>query len=37
MGKKDLKYLFVGDNYNSDCRASAQAPNWESIAVIEEL
>ena len=36
-GRKGLKYVYLGDNYMSDCYWAAKIENWDSIAVVEEL
>ena len=37
LNKKDLKCIYVGDNYLSDCYSVTKLKNWECIAVVEEL
>lgn len=37
LGRKDLKYVYLGDNYMGDCYWTAKIANWDSIAIVEEL
>ena len=37
LASPTLKFLFFGDSLMSDCGASAKLPNWEALAIIEEL
>ncbi len=37
LGRGSLKYLYVGDNYVSDCYWSGKLKNWDSLAVVEEF
>ena len=35
--KEKVKILYIGDNLFTDCNASEQLENWNSIAICEEL
>jgi hypothetical protein len=37
LGKEQVKFLFLGDNFNSDCVHSGKIENWNSVAVYEDL
>jgi len=37
LGKTNLKYVYLGDNYVSDCFWPPKLKDWDSIAIIEEL
>eukprot|EP00826_Nyctotherus_ovalis_P019377 TRINITY_DN1596_c0_g1_i2.p1 TRINITY_DN1596_c0_g1~~TRINITY_DN1596_c0_g1_i2.p1 ORF type:complete len:364 (-),score=112.70 TRINITY_DN1596_c0_g1_i2:809-1900(-) len=37
LGRTNLKYAYLGDNYMGDCYWTAKLPNWDGIAVVEEL
>jgi HAD superfamily 5'-nucleotidase-like hydrolase len=37
FGKEKVKFLFFGDNFNSDCLHSGRIENWSSVAVYEHI
>lgn len=37
LGRTNLKYAYLGDNYMGDCYWTAKLANWDGIAVVEEL
>ena len=37
LGRKSLKFLYMGDHYLNDCYCTQQLPNWETVAIVEEM
>ena len=37
MNKKDIKYLFIGDNILSDCQAPSKIERWCSIFIFDDI
>ena len=35
--KKEIKYLFLGDNILSDCRAPSKIEGWSSIFIYDDI
>ena len=37
LNKKDIKYLFVGDNILSDCKAASALDGWNSLFIYDDI
>ena len=37
LNKKDIKYLFVGDNILSDCQAASILDKWNSLFIYDDI
>ena len=37
LNKKDIKYLFVGDNILSDCKAASTLDGWNSLFIYDDI